>query len=177
MADENTETTETTDGTETAPPAAEWTPPTKEEHEALQAQLSKVNAESARRRVELADLKRQGESDAEKTQREAAEAAAARYKPTAIKASAKTALLEAEARTDRVGALSGLLDLTKLDIDDNGDITGLDAEVTRVKADYPEFFKAAEDEQKPRPGRLAPGGRQPAETPKTPGEIIAARFN
>ncbi|MEV4604810.1 hypothetical protein AB0K15_46605 [Amycolatopsis sp. NPDC049253] len=176
MAEETT-TEATTEGTEAAKVTAteEWTPPTKAEYEALQAKLSQTNAESAKRRVELKELQKQHETDAEKTKREAAEAAAALYKPTAVKASARAALLEADAKTDRVAALAGLLDVSKLDIDDSGGITGLEAEVKRVKAEYPEFFKS-EDDGKPRPGKLTPGSKQTAGTPKTAGEQIAARY-
>lgn len=171
MAEETT----TTDTTEVETTEGEWTPPTKVEWEAREAELSRVNAESAKRRVELKELKQKYETEGDKARREASEAAAALYKPTAVRASARAALLEADAKTDRVGALAGLLDVSKLDIDDKGEITGLDAEVKRVKAEYPEFFKA-EDDGKPRPGKLTPGGKTTAATEKTAGEIIAARY-
>lgn len=178
MAEENTTETETTEpaaaGAETK--VDEWKPPTKAEWEAQQAELSRVNAESAKRRVKLREIEQQNETDAEKARREAEEAAAARYKPTAVKASARAALLEADARTDRVGALTGLLDVSKLDIDEAGAVTGLEAEVKRIKAEYPEFFKA-EDDGKPRPGKLTPGGKSAGEAAKTPGEMIAARYS
>ncbi len=178
MADDPTPTPAPEPTPEPAPapaPAPEWKPPTKAEWDAHQAELSRVNAESAKRRVELKDLKQKNETDAEKSKREAEEAAAARFKPTAIKASAKSALLEADAKTERVGALAGLLDVSKLDIDDKGEITGLDAEVKRVKAEYPEFFKA-EGNERPRPGKLTPGGKSVGDAPKTAGEQIAARY-
>ncbi|MFI9454469.1 phage scaffolding protein [Amycolatopsis sp. NPDC052450] len=180
MADDPTPTP---DPTPAAPPApapepapAEWTPPTKAEYEAKMAELARVNAESAGRRVKLKELEQKNETDAEKAKREALEAATALYKPTAIKASAKSALLEADAKTERVAALAGLLDVSKLDIDDKGEITGLDAEVKRVKAEYPEFFKAEGEGERPRPGKLTPGGKTTAATEKTAGEIIAARY-
>ncbi|MFB9924868.1 hypothetical protein ACFORO_25870 [Amycolatopsis halotolerans] len=155
---------------------AEWTPPTKAEYEALQAKLSATNAESAQRRVKIRELEQQHETDAEKAKREADEAAAARYKPTAVKASARAALLEAEAKTDRVAALIGLVNVSALDIDGKGEVTGLDAEVKRVKAEYPEFFKAEGEGEKPRPGRLTAGGKQTTSTEKDPWDIIAARY-
>lgn len=180
MADEITTTTETT--TEEAPAAVkateaeEWTPPTRAEYEALTAKLSKVNAESAERRLALKELQKQHETDADKAQREAREAAAALYKPTAVKASARAALLEADARTDRVGALAGLIQMSALDIGEDGEITGLDAEIKRVKAEYPEFFKVEGEGERPKPGRLTAGGRPATTAPKTPGEQIAARY-
>lgn len=155
-----------------APP--EWKPPTKAEYEALEAKLSAVNAESAGRRNELKELKLKSETDAERIKREALEEATTVYKPTAIRASAKSALLEADAKTDRVAALSGLLDVSKLDIDDKGEITGLDAEVKRVKAEYPEFFKA--EGETPKVGKLTPGGKQPVTEAQAPWDIIAAKY-
>lgn len=155
--------------------ATEWTPPTKAEYEAVQAKLSAANAESAGRRTKIAELTKQNETDADKAKREADEAATARYKPTAVKASARSALLEADAKTDRVGALAGLVDVSKLDIDDNGAVTGLDAEVKRVKAEYPEFFKSEED-TKVKPGKLTAGGKQPVVEAQAPWDIIAAKY-
>ncbi|MFJ1764037.1 phage scaffolding protein [Amycolatopsis sp. NPDC088138] len=177
MADENETQNAPESGGESDKDTAtqEWKPPTKQEWEAREAELSRVNAESAKRRVELKELKQKNESDAEKASREAEETAAARYKPTAVRAGARAALLEAEAKTERVTALAGLLDMSKLDIDDKGEITGLDAEVKRVRAEYPEFFKS-EDDGKPRPGKLTPGGKQTSSAEKTAGEIIAARY-
>jgi hypothetical protein len=155
------------------PAPAEWKPPTKAEYEAMQAKLSATNAESAKRRVELSELKKQHETDADKAKREADESAAARYKPTAVKASARAALLEADAKTDRVAALAKLLDVSKLDIDDNGEIAGLDAEVKRVKAEFPELFKAEGEGEKPKPGKLTPGGKQTPAAEKAPWDLIA----
>ncbi|MEV8615685.1 phage scaffolding protein [Amycolatopsis sp. NPDC051373] len=175
MAEENPETT--TEDTEPATGTEiEWTPPTKEQYEKLQADLSKVNAESAKRRVALRELEQKNESEAEKAKREAKEAAASRYKPVAVKASARSALLEADARTDRVGALAGLIDLSRLDIGDDGEITGLDAEVKRVKSAYPEFFRADGEGAKPKPAKLTPGGKPPATAEKDPWDQIAEQY-
>ena len=176
MAEEDTTETGTEEkaseqGTETA----EWTPPTKAEWEAQQAKLSRINAESAGRRTKIRELELKNETDADKAKREAEETAAARYKPTAVKASAKSALLEADAKTDRVAALTGLLKLAALDVDDNGDVVGLDAEVKRVKAEYPEFFKSEED-TKVRPGKLTAGGKQPVVETPAAWDIIAAKY-
>lgn len=178
MADDPTPTPDPTPAPTPTPepPPTEWAPPTKAEYEALQAKLSATNAESAKRRVELSELRKQHETDADKAKREALEAATALYKPTAIKASAKSALLEADAKTDRVAALAGLLDVSKLDIDDKGEIAGLEAEVKRVKADYPEFFKAEGEGEKPRPGKLTPGGKPPATGEKAPWDQIAEQY-
>lgn len=166
--------TGTDTGTATGAATEEWKPPTKAEWEAQQSKLSAVNAESAGRRAELRELKLKSETDAERIKREALEEATSVYKPTAIRAAAKSSLLEADAKTDRVAALSGLLDFSKLDIDPKGEITGLDAEVKRVRAEYPEFFKAEGEIIKP--GKLGVGGRPPVTAEKAPWDLIAEQF-
>jgi hypothetical protein len=174
MAEETPTTPPVVPAAPAVPAVEEWKPPTKAEYEAIQAKLSAANAESAGRRVKITELERKNETDAERVKREALEEATSVYKPTAIRASAKSALLEADAKTDRVAALSGLLDVSKLDIDDKGEITGLDAEVKRVKAEYPEFFKV--EGEKPRPGKLTPGGKPPATGEKAPWDLIAEQY-
>lgn len=163
------------------PPAGKdaWKPPTKAEWEEVQGKLTKANKEAANRRGELKQLKQQHETDTERAEREAAEAAAAKYKPTAIKASARSALLEAKAKPARVGALAGLLKMADLDIDDDGTVTGLDAEVARVKADYPEFFVSEEDEKPApkKPGKVTPSGKPAPAKEKAPWDQIADRIN
>lgn len=160
-------------------PKAAWKPPTQAEFEAMQTKLSKVNAESAKRRTEIKDLRKQNETDTERASREADERAQARYKPTAIKANARSALLEADARPDRVGAIVPLLKLDDLEIDEEGDVTGLDAEVTRIKATYPEFFKSEEDEKPApkKPGKLAASGKPAPPKEKAPWDIIGDRIS
>lgn len=164
-----------------AKPKPAWKPPTRAEYEALQAKVSKVNAESAKRRTEIRELRQKHESDTEKASREADERAAARYKPTAIKASARSALLEARARPERLGALAGLLKVADLDIDDDGEVTGLDAEVKRVAAEYPEFFKSEEDEKptppRPKPGKVTASGKPAPPKEKAPWDLIADRIS
>lgn len=185
--EEATEETSETDATDVAA-ADEWTPPTKEEWEAAQkaqkdaaGRLAKVNKESADRRAKIRDLERQSEDDTAKAQREALEAAQSRYKPVA----AKVALLEAQARTDRVGHLIKLLNMDVLEFDGNDEVIGLDIEVDRLKETVPEFFIQPEA-PKTAPSPSAPAAKPapkatvasktPTKEPLTAGEIIAARF-
>lgn len=166
-ADEAAETSETDAGDEAKD---EWTPPTREEWEALQkerkdaaAKVARANKESADRRAKIRELERQNEDDAAKAQREALEAAQARYKPIV----AKSALLEAQARTDRVGHLIKLLNMDALEFDGNDDVVGLDVEIERLKVEAPEFFIQPEPEKPATPAapRSAP---KAAVAPKTP---------
>lgn len=183
-------TDESETDTEETEVADEWKPPTKEEWEQLQKaqkdaadRLAKVNKESADRRLRIKKLEQQNEDDTARAQREALEAAQARYKPIV----AKSALLEAQARTDRVGALIKLIDMDRLDFDDSHEVVGLDTEVQRVRDEYPEFFIQPEavEATKPAasPAPVAKPAPKAAVAPKpvakrdlSPGEILAARI-
>lgn len=205
MADENTEETVETDDTtteveETDAVTAEdtetenegWTPPTREEFEALQKQIAdkdtaiaerdkkvrQANKQAADRRGELAKLQQQYEDADSKAQREAAESALAAVKPVAVRSAAKAAFLEAGARSDRFDRLFTMLDLDRIDLD-GGDVTGLDDQVDELKADVPELFTPpkSEEEAKPKAPRISPAGKKPAPQPMTPGDQIAAMVN
>jgi murein L,D-transpeptidase YcbB/YkuD len=185
--EEETEAAESeTDETADATAEDEWKPPTREEWDKHQKalkdaadKLSKVNKESTQRRLKIRELEAQNEDDAAKAQREAAEAAQARYKPVV----AKSALLEANARTDRVGALIKLLNMDSLEFDGNDEVVGLDLEVTRLQDEYPEFFTQSEPEKpaslpapKPAPKAAAASKKPARDEPKSAGELIAARL-
>lgn len=161
----------------------EWTPPTKEEWEALQAEkattadkLKKANAESAERRKKLAELEQKTEDADGKAQREAAEAAAAKFKPIAVKAAAKVAFLEQGANSARVDRLFRMLDLDQIDFDGE-DITGLEDQVAELKKDVPELFaqseKDGEDDGKTKAPKLSAAGKKPAPQTLTPGDLVA----
>lgn len=189
---ETDSTTETEqDGTET-----EWTPPTREEWEASKAaqakaaaehaktvaSLKSASAESAQRKQALIAVKKQHETDAEKAQREAEEAAHQRLKPALIPIAAKAALLEAEALPHRAAALARLIDAAVVDVSGT-DVVGLEAEVTRLKDEYPEFFRSDEvaaaeapKVEKPKPAATQVGPRKPAATPLSPMEMLAAQI-
>jgi hypothetical protein len=94
---------------------------------------------------ELNALRRKNETDAEKTAREAEEAAAKKYKPVAVKAAAKSALLTAKVKGDPARALR-LLDLDELDINEDNDVEGLDDQIDILRAEYPELFMGDDDD-------------------------------
>lgn len=185
---EDTETTEseTDTGAEDTTTEDEWKPPTKDEWKKLQdaqktadAKVKQLNQESMKRRQRIKELEAQNEDEAAKAQREALEAAQARYKPVV----AKSALLEANARTDRVGALIKLLNMDSLEFDGNDEVVGLDLEVTRLQDEYPEFFTQPEPEKpdtppapKPAPKTAAAPKKPIKDEPKTVGEVLAAQL-
>ena len=183
VVDEQVDTEDTTSAdADTAEDGDGWAPPSQDEWTTLQQQvaelrdkLKKSNSDAGRHRAKVKELERASEDAETKARREADEAAQAKYKPVA----AKVALLEANARTDRVGALLKLLDMDSIEFS-GGDVVGLDTEVERVAAEYPEFFAQSEpDKTAPKPAvapKVAAGPKKPTPEPKTPGEILAAQL-
>lgn len=153
----------------------EWTPPTKDEHERMQRALAKANAEAKTHREAVKALQSKSEDADGKAAREAADAAEKRFKPVAVRSAAKAAFLEAGLQgstPERMARVVRMLDLDALDVDDDGDVTGLTEQVKAIKADYPELFTPTEK----RPPRLNTGDRPPSNgKPMTTGEKIAAQ--
>jgi minor structural protein GP20 len=172
MADEDT-----TPPTDPPPDTAgdDWIPPSKEDWDKTQKALAKANAEAKQRREQFQAAQRQTEDDTGKAVREAQEAAEKKLKPVAVRAAAKAAFLEAglQGGSDRVAKMVKLLDLEALEIDDDGEVTGLTEQVAAVKTDYPELFgtqtRAPRVSASDRPGT---NGRT-----LTTGEKIAAMVN
>ena len=140
-----------------------FTPPSEAEWRKTQAALKKANEDGKRHRLrnkELEEAARSNETDHEKALREAREQGEARYRAPLVRAAARAALSEAglSGSTDRV---MRLIDLEALSVDDDGDVIGVDGEVSRIKQEYPEFFQAP---VKPKPKtRPTAADRQPAE--------------
>lgn len=167
-----------------APPKT-TTGPTQAQLEELQrkldetaAKLKSVNAESADRRKRLEALEREQETAQEKAIREAVEATNEANKPRIVRAEARVALAAADARPERIAALTRFLDLDKITVDGD-DVTGLEDQVTQLKTEYPEFFKSEEpvEPQKPATPKLQVANKAPADKPRTIGEQIAAARN
>jgi hypothetical protein len=168
------------DAPKPAPPATSG--PTQAQLDELQrkldetaANLKKANAESAERRKRLDALEREQETAQEKAIREAVEAANEANKPRIVKAEARVALASADARPERIAALTRFLDLDKITVDGD-DITGLEDQVAKLKTEYPEFFKNEEPAEpvKPATPKLAVANKPPADKPRSIGEQIAA---
>jgi hypothetical protein len=125
----------------------EWTPPTKEEVQKLQNALKKANANNKRWREKALSKKSEETSDDDAEDKIAAKAAEL-AKPRIIKSEAKSALIEAGGTN--LKGLIRLLDTDQLEVDDDGDVEGLEDEIDRLKEDYPEMFKSEEEAPKPR---------------------------
>ena len=156
-------------------PGDDYVAPSQSEWERTQAALKKANDEAKKHRLrnrELEEQTRTNETDHDKAVREAREEGERRFREPMKKAGVRAALAEAGfASPDR---LLKLVDWDAVSVDDEGDVIGVESEVDRIKADYPELLP----QDKPKPKARPTGApRQPgAEKPKTTAERHAARI-
>lgn len=123
----------------------------------------------------LADLQRTNETEGDAKIREATEKAAAaernKYKPALVKTGATAALLAAKPKKgkDGIARLIKLMDLDEIEVNDDLELEGVEEEVERLQAEFPELFgeEPAKDEkddddkdEKKTTRRRAPGSRQ-----------------
>lgn len=164
---------------------------TEADFEKLQKALDSERALRKKRDATLAELRkkerdaqRQGDDEQAEQVRAAAEAAEKRYKPIAIHAAAKAALLERNFQRpteERIKKMVKRLDLDDIDIDDDGDVIGLETQIEQLVEDFPELFTAPvaapAAPAKPKAPKLTTANKQPAEPEyKTTGDRIAARI-
>lgn len=136
------------------------------------AERQKAKAELRARDQELADLKAANEGAEEKAAREAREKAMAeaeaRYKPIALRA----ALLEAGVLAKKVAGALKMLDLADIEVDDKGEVTGLDDQLEVMREDWPELFPSETEKRAERPerrgSRAADGADRKPEAKKEP---------
>jgi hypothetical protein len=153
----------------------DYTPPSKSEWARAQAALKKANDEAKTQRLrnrELEEKARGDETEHEKALREAREEGEKRFREPMKKSGIRAAL--AEAGFTAPDRLMKLIDWDAITVDDDGELVGAEAEVDRVKADYPELLP----QDKPKPKVRPTGAPRPAaaEKPKTTAEIHAARI-
>ena len=167
-----------------------WVAPTKEKWDAIQENYAAARREAADRRKWLAaagidhhtgkPLPGQGgatESDSAKAAAELAEyRARAEKREAAVLRTAVTAALRAAGATDKTARLlAGQVDLGELDVTDDGKVAGLDAEVTRLEAEFSDLF-AAPKKTKRESNAAAGGGRRDAAPPADPAAAFAAQL-
>lgn len=153
------------------PPVKKTTPkpgdddyvPSAAEFRRTKEALAKANLDARRNRErarELEEKTRATETEHERLLREAREEGEKRFREPMKKAGVRAALAEAGfASPDR---LLRLVDWDAVSVDDDGDVVGAEAEVDRLRKEYPEFLPA----EKPKP-RLRPTG-----APKPPAEPV-----
>lgn len=161
----------------------------------LTGALDKERAASKAARAQVRELTTQLKTATKKPSTDEAEAAleAAReeavantekkLKPVVVNAAAKAALLAAglnDTSDAKIKKLLRTLELDDIDIDDDGEVSGLDDQIDGIKDAFPELFK--KDEPAPatkvRAPRLDAAGKNNApSTPKTTGELYAQRIH
>lgn len=153
-------------------PGDEWEPPSREEWERTTKRLAEVNDEAKKHRLkarEQAQKAEKAEHDGDETAAAAAQKERDAWKPRVVKSAARAALLEAEAKPDRINRLLAMVDVDDCDVDDSGDVQGLADQIAEIKRDMPELFGSK------RRGRGDSGdkGDQGAGQPKTVSEAQA----
>lgn len=138
----------------------EWTPPSREEWERQQRQLARARKEAAKRRKALKarqdddedeldddedDDKGSGKgTDRKELKRLLARAEAraeAKWKDATVRKVAKSALAEAGFVGDVSPRILGWLDLDAIEVDEEGEIVGLEEQIEELKEDMPQLFK------------------------------------
>lgn len=136
--------------------------------------------------AEIAALKAQHETDSEKAVREAAEKAQrameSKYKPALVKASATALLLAAQPKKgkDGIPRLLKLMNLDDIEVGENQEVEGVEEEVERLQADYPELFgddtkpeSTETDEEKPAPRRATSRGQDGGQRKPPPAKKVS----
>lgn len=135
----------------------DYVPPSRVEWEAHRAKLKKANSEAAKRRHLLEELgvdprtghKREdgGDDTTKKTEsvRRQVEREKARiemrYKPVLAKQATRAALAEAGFVGKSYDRVMKLIDIDEIDVDDDGDIIGVEDQIASIKTEFPEWFK------------------------------------
>lgn len=184
------------DASDKAKPAAKKTDGgvTQADIDALREAQAKRNAEHRsevrKLRAQLRDVKNAGQKAdagtdeaAVKAVEEAQAAAEKRYKPIAIRSAARAAFLEAgltDLSDSRMRSLTRLLVMEDIEVDEDGDVVGLDDQIDAIKEDLPELFRKPETESvdngKPRiraPKGDAADKKNTPIPPKTLGDRVA----
>lgn len=183
----------------TAPPATGdgWTAPTREEHDALLARLTKVNGEAAKWRLRAKAAATSDEGDGNGTPPASAATPSAsgsatdsktakaleHLKTTAVNAQVRAELAAAGFQNpskDRIARALRMIDRSAIELDDDGEIDGLTEQIETLKADFPEFFTPAGGDGgsgggKPRAGRVTTAGRAGGPNTGAPGDDDFAR--
>lgn len=153
----------------------EYKAPSKDEWSRTQVALKKANEDAKRHRLrnkELEDKARGDETEHEKALREAREEGEKRFREPMKKSGVRAAL--AEAGFSAPDRLMKLIDWDAISVDDEGDLIGAEAEVDRVKGEYPELLPQDKPKVKARP--TGAPKQAAAEKPKSTAEIHANKI-
>ena len=129
------------------PEVEAYEPPSAEEWKRTQEALSKANAEAKNHRLKLREEQEKHRAEGkpldEKQVRAAVESELAdKYRAPAVRAAAKLALREAGFQGTPSARILAMIDPRDCDVDADGEVTGLDAQVREIKKDLPGLFAA-----------------------------------
>ncbi len=188
VEDETTEdeaTKENDEGTESDDDEEELV--SKKDLEKVQEVNTKLRSEIKTKDADIRKLKRElkaateqkpDDVDSQKLVTEA-DKRAEKFKDIAVRKEATLALTEAGAKVSTKRLLK-LLDLTDVDITDDGDVEGLADAIAELKDESPEFFKSEEDEEPKtvrratvkKPGSVDAGPKPPAQEKPDPTRLM-----
>lgn len=150
------------------PVVEEYVAPSQEEFEKVKAALAKANEEAKNNRLALKEQKQTEQSaDSEALKNEATT-----YKNLFLKTAASSALKDAGV-TGSADRLFKLLDLDAIEVNTDGEVSGIEDQIDGLKADFPELFS------KPAPKKKASvnaGNTGPVNQQKTPSQLQAERL-
>lgn len=155
-----------------------WTPPSKEEWERVIKAKDRYKSEAQKRREKLQERETGNESgDAgdekdvskaiERARLDAENVATAKYRGIIGRQAAKTAFMAAGLKGKPDGLLK-LIDFDELEIEDDGEVTGLEDQVRQLKSDYPELFSRTRSGVRDKDGsdKRPPSGKAKSATEK-----------
>lgn len=135
--------------------------------------LEKERAARKALEAEVKELRQQTEDEDERRLREAREEAAGeaetKWKARVVRAEAR-ALLAAEGAKGNASKLLKLIDTDEVEVDEDGDVIGLEDAIETLKEDFPELFKGSAA------GGADSGPKKAANKPKTSAEQLASRL-
>lgn len=154
----------------------EWTPPSREDWEKVQAALKKAQAEAKRRR--LANKAKEGADipeGAEAVEKAVAEAEG-KWKTKVIRAEARGALASAGVDSAKLNKALRLLDMDEIDVDEDDEVHGLEDQIDELREEFPELFAPKHDAASH--GRRVPrangAGKTAPPKPKSSADLLGA---
>ena len=147
--------------------------------EEMKARIAKLERQVAKANREAAKLRNEKKTAAEgKTgdEKPAETKGEDKYKRSAVAAAARAELKDAgfTGTKEQAAKLSKLLDLDDLDVDEDGDIDGLEDAVADLKEQFPALFAESKaTDEKPKTPKLDSGPKSPVGSIKTSVDPVA----
>lgn len=131
----------------------EYKAPTAEEWKATQDALKKANSEAKRFRTQLRNARKETKTESTDDQKKAEDQVVAAWKPRLVRSEARAALASSGAKKSALTRLARMIDIDDVEVDDDGEVSGLDDLIEDLKDDLPELFKDEDDDDEPTPRR------------------------